>query len=223
MRTLGNREVVLLFGYIREYIGKINAMVKKLEEVLTLADLLAFEKIRITISEAIKLDTEADNYRREIVEKYIPSLADSYVRENVRALVRMLDHVGQWIKSCLRYLDLVPLMGLPHDIRGYCLSLLKLARAGLETLRDSIEKLEKAKFDEAYQYGRKLEHIEEEADKVLHDAQRKIVEIANSMENVAHVIFVNEMLKSLETATDYEEDAGDIIRSLSLSLAKAYG
>lgn len=212
---------LLVMKYIKEYIDKINAMIKKLEEALNLINILAFDRARVIVLEAIKLDTEADEYRREIIEKYLPPIPDLVIRENIRIFLRMLDHVSEWLKLSLRYIDLVPIMNIPSDIRDQIMSLFKLARNGIEVLRDSIDMLEKKRFDEAYRYGIKLEKIEEEADKILHEAQRKLIDVANKIDNIAYILFINELLKALETATDYEEDAGDIIRSLSLSLSKA--
>jgi predicted phosphate transport protein (TIGR00153 family) len=220
MESRAVNNVVDVLKNVENYVEKVVSIVKKLEDVVDLVDTFAFEKIRILISEAIKIDTEADNFRRSIVENLLPLVRDEGVRESLRILLRMVDHVSEWIKSCLRYIDLVPLTIIPTSIRKHMVSLLKLSRSGVEILKNCVDSLEKKEFVEAYSCGRKLEEIEEEADRVLHEAQREIIANAQRFENIAYILFLNEMLKSLEIATDYEEDAGDIIRSLSLQLSK---
>lgn len=220
MESKAVNNVVDVLKNVENYAEKVVSIVKKLEDVVDLVDTFAFEKIRILISEAIKIDTEADNFRRELVESYLPLIHDEGIREGIRILLRMIDHVSEWIKSCLRYLDLVPLTSIPISLRKHTTSLLKLSRSGVEILRNCIDELEKKKFEEAYRCGRKLEEIEETADRILHEAQREIIINAPRFENIAYILFLNEMLKSLEIATDYEEDAGDTIRSLSLLLSK---
>lgn len=220
MGTASAIDVEVVLDHIKAYVDRTWSMAKKLEEVIRLADSLSFDRMRVVLSDIIRLDTEADNYRREIVEKDLPTIADAIIRENIRTLIRMIDHVGEWIKDGLRHLDLIPIMGIPADVRGYITYLLRLVRNGVEAIRDSIDMLKTAKYSEAYRYGGKLEEIEEEADRVLHEAKKKIVEISNKVDNIAYIVFLNDLLKALETATDYEEDAGDIIKSLSLSLAK---
>ena len=202
------------------YVEKVASMARKAEEALGFAERLEFDKVRVSVAEVVKLDTEADRFRREIVERYLPTVEDVSVRESVRVLIRMLDHVSEWIKTGLRYFDLIPLMSIPSDLRNSIATLFKLVRNGAEVLRDSLRLLGAMRFDDVYRYGARIEEIEEKADTVLHEAQRKIVELADKMDNVVYVLFVNELLKSLEIATDYEEDAGDVLRSLSLLLSR---
>lgn len=208
-----------------KYAEALVSMIERLRALVDSVEVLEFAKARAILGDIIRMDTEADRYRRGLMERVLPRVGAPEVRERLHVLLRMLDHVGEWVKAGCRHLDLVPIMNVPAELRAELRSLIDLAKRGAEAVVSALEALLAARLEEAYKRGEDVERVEEEADEALHRAQRKIVELAarGGATNVAYIVYLNELFKALESVTDYEEDAADLIRSLTFLLGAGKG
>jgi len=203
-----------LFEPVIDYGEMISSMASTLLEALKQLSLLETARGRELLARVIILDTEADNYRRMIVEGGITRFADPVVREDVRLLLRMLDRVSEWIKAGALHLDLVPYLSVSSNTRSKIEELVKLAVSGIQTLVKALRELVEGNFEKALNLCLEIEKIEENADRALHEARKSLIEEEKTLKSVVQLMFLKDLIEDLEKITDYEEDAGDVVIAL---------
>jgi len=203
-----------LFEPIIDYGEMISSMASTLLEALKQLSLLEAARGRELLARVIILDTEADNYRRRIVEDEITRFADPVVREDIRLLIRMLDRVSEWIKAGALHLDLVPYLSVSSNTRSKIEELVKLAVSGIQTLVKALRELVEGNFEKALSLCLEIERIEENADRVLHEARKSLIGEEKALKSIVQLMFLKDLIEDLEKITDYEEDAGDVVIAL---------
>ncbi len=168
------------------------------------------------LDKAIKLDTEADKYRRDLMAEIVSSVRSDDLKEDLSKLLRMLDRMSEWIKEASRYLDIVPYLEVPVEIREKIEKLSYLDKRAAEELSEAIKALLEGDEEEMKRRVEEVERIEEEADELNHVAKKTLVSIGYTLTNPAIVVMLRDFIEALETATDYAEDVADIIKLLAI-------
>jgi len=197
-----------------EYFSKVYEMVEGFMNAISSLNMVDVQNAYKHLEDSIKLDTEADELRRAILEKLSSDSVDPAVRSDIARLLRMMDKVSEWVKEALRYLDLVPYLEIPQEIKDSIEGLAKLNLDAVKTVREAVEELVQGRLDEVYKHCIAVERIEEEADEIMHRGRRGLLKYGPRIGNPALVIMLRDFLKALENAIDYSEDVADTLRVL---------
>ncbi len=199
-----------------EYFDMIESMAKSFKRAINSLNDMDLNNAYKHLDKCIKLDTQADAFRRELMAKIAAEIKDDDLKEDLSKLLRMLDRMSEWIKEASRYLDIIPYLEIPVEIREKIEKLSYLDKRAAEELSEAAKALLEGDKKEMNRRVEEVEKIEEEADELNHIAKKTLVSIGYTMTNPALVVMLRDFIEALETATDYAEDVADIIKILSL-------
>lgn len=204
-----------LFSKVLQYFEKIDRMVNSFVNAIDSLNKLDLNNAYKNLADSIRLDTEADELRREafaLISRYVD---DVTLRENISKLLRMMDRLTEWIKEAARYLDILPYLEIPQEIKNEINELARLDSEACKRIKSAAQALFRNRIDDAIALALEVEKIEERADEVNHAARRSIVRYGNKIANPAILIMLRDFIEALENATDYAEDVADIIRLIA--------
>jgi uncharacterized protein Yka (UPF0111/DUF47 family) len=207
-----------IFSDLYKYGSMVRDIVESLANSLSYLDSFRAGEARLELAKAINIDTEADSYRREIIESKLIGIEDSIVRSYIHNILRMLDRVAEWAKESIRYLDLIPYLEIPSPIKETVHDMIKTAVKGIEKIIEALELMRKGEYSSIIELCKEVEAVEEKVDELLHNARKGMVVYSNKIQNQAIVMFLKDFIESIETMTDYEEDTADIIKALTIYL-----
>ena len=168
------------------------------------------------LSASIRTDTEADQLRRQILLEVERRVDDVFLKNYLAKLLRMLDRVSEWIKKVSRYLDIIPYLEIPIELRKSIEELSKLDLKTIESIFNATRALIEEDRDAVFKYALEVEKIEEKADDILHIARKNLVVIESSIRNPALIVMLSGFIEALENVTDYAEDVADILRLIAM-------
>jgi len=204
-----------LFSKVLQYFEKIDRMVNSFVNAIDSLNKLDLNNAYKNLADSIRLDTEADELRREafaLISRYVD---DTTLRENISKLLRMMDRLTEWIKEAARYLDILPYLEIPQEIKNEINELARLDSEACKRIKSAAQALFRNRIDDAIALALEVEKIEERADEVNHAARRSIVRYGDKIANPAILIMLRDFIEALENATDYAEDVADIIRLIA--------
>uniref|UniRef100_A0A7C5YTZ5 DUF47 family protein n=1 Tax=Ignisphaera aggregans TaxID=334771 RepID=A0A7C5YTZ5_9CREN len=207
-----------IFSDLYRYGSMVRDIVESLANSLSYLDSFRAGEARLELAKAIDIDRKADRYRREIIENKLIGIEDSIARSYIHNILRMLDRVGEWAKESIRYLDLIPYIEMPSPIKETIHDMIKTTVKGIEKIIEALELMSKDKYNSITKLCEEVEAVEENVDELLHIARKNIVVYSSKVQNQAIVMFLKDFIESIETMTDYEEDAADIIKALTIYL-----
>lgn len=199
-----------------EYFDMIESMATSFKRAINSLNDMDLNNAYKHLDKCIKLDTKADAFRRELMAKIAAEIKDEDLKEDLSKLLRMLDRMSEWIKEASRYLDIIPYLEVPVEIREKIEKLSYLDKRAAEELSEAAKALLEGDKKEMNRRVEEVERIEEEADEINHIAKKTLVSFGYTMTNPALVVMLRDFIEALETATDYAEDVADIIKILSL-------
>ena len=202
--------------YILNYIEKIRDIIKFFTNAIDKLNDLDLENAIKLLSDSIKTDTEADQLRRKILLEIERKVDDAFLKDYLAKLLRMLDRVSEWIKEASRYLDIIPYLEIPIELREKIEELSRLDLEAIESIFNAAKALIKGDRNAVLKYTLEAEEIEEKADEILHIARKNLVVIGGSIENPALIVMLRDFIEALENVTDYAEDVADILRLIAL-------
>ncbi len=197
---------------IAEYFSRVHDMVEGFMKAINALNVMDVQNAYKYLEDSIRMDTEADEIRRRILEELSKDHVEPQLRDDIARLLRMIDKMSEWIKEALRYLDIVPYLEMPQGIKENIEKLAGLNLEAVRTIREAVEMLVEGKYREVYELCAKVEKIEEEADEVMHSGRKNLLKYGNKLENPALVIMIRDFLKALENSVDYSEDVADMLR-----------
>ena len=198
------------------YVRKIEIMIEKVRNVISLLNDARIEEAQRELDVTVKLDTEADNQRRELAEGHLERVSDVNTWKNFLDLLRLLDRVSEWSKEAARYLNIVTLSMIPEILRSRIEELAQLGLEGIRGIAKALQHIGEGRIDKALAECKRIEEIEELADDVTHRARKELVAFGENIGNSATVVLIRDVIDALENVTDYEEDVSDVIRILLL-------
>jgi len=210
-----------VFSKILHYFEKIDRMVNSFVNAIDSLNKLDLNNAYKSLADSIRLDTEADELRREVFTIMNRYISDVTLRESISKLLRMMDRLTEWIKEAARYLDILPYLEIPQEIKDEINELARLDSEACKHIKNAAQALFRKKLDDAIALASEVEKIEERADEVNHAARRSIVRYGNKIANPAILIMLRDFIEALENATDYAEDVADIIRLIAQYLKSA--
>ncbi len=199
--------------HILKYFEKVESISKHFVEAISSLNSFNLDNAYKSLAKSIKLDTEADNLRRDIMAYIARAPLDNELKEYLSRLLRMMDRLSEWLKEASRYLDIIPYLEIPPDIRTNIENLAKINMEAIRVLKDAAHRLLKNGEDVSSMLER-VEKFEEEADEINHDARKKLVFYGTAISNPALVVMLRDFIESLENVTDYAEDVADVLRVL---------
>jgi len=202
--------------YILNYIEKIRDIIIFFTNAIDKLNDLDLENAIKLLSDSIKTDTEADQLRRKILLEIERKVDDAFLKDYLAKLLRMLDRVSEWIKEASRYLDIIPYLEIPIELREKIEELSRLDLEAIESIFNAAKALIKGDRNAVLKYTLEAEEIEEKADEILHIARKNLVVIGGSIENPALIVMLRDFIEALENVTDYAEDVADILRLIAL-------
>ena len=154
--------------------------------------------------------------QRQILLEVERRVDDAFLKNYLAKLLRMLDRVSEWIKKVSRYLDIIPYLEIPIELRKSIEELSKLDLKTIESIFNATRALIEGDRDAVFKYALEVEKIEEKADDILHIARKNLVVIESSIRNPALIVMLSGFIEALENVTDYAEDVADILRLIAM-------
>jgi len=201
---------------ISTYFSRVVDIVECFAKAIEALNLMDVQNAYRFLEESIRIDTEADEVRRRILEALSSEGVDPATRYDIARLLRMMDRLSEWIKEASRYLDLVPYLEVPQEIKDSIERLAKLSLDAVRAIREAVDSLIEGRSDEVYKLCVSVEKLEERADEVMHRGRRSLLKYGPRIENPALVIMLRDFLKALENAIDYAEDVADTLRVIAV-------
>ena len=214
MQTIPRELASMIFNYF----AKIRDMVRGFMKTLEALNSMDLSNAYRSLEQSIAMDTEADEIRRSILERMGGNSLDAKTRDDVARLLRMMDKSSEWIKEALRYLDVIPYLEIPSEIRRDIEELAKLNLEAVETLGKALSKLMSGEDGDVHKLCVAVERIEEKGDEVVHRVRKNMVKYGAKLASAALTVLLMDFVKSLENALDYAEDVADILRVLALRI-----
>lgn len=215
-----NEELQKMLDNVHRYSSMVSNIVKCISNSLNYIDSLRPGEARIELAKAISIDTEADRYRRELIENRLVDIKDSIARGYILNILRMLDRVSELAKESIRYLDFIPYMEIPASIRSYIQEMVKISVKGVEKIVEALDFIKREEYGSTVEACKEVEYLEEKADELLHNVRKNLITYSNKIQNQITIIFLKDFIESIESVTDYEEDTADIVRALAIYLKR---
>ncbi len=199
-----------------EYVKEVRNIMRHLRRGIKLLNDVRISDALEELSNAIKADTKADELRRSILFNLEKIIKDSATREAIAHILRRLDLVSEMAKEASRYLSIIPYLEIPDDIKLRIESLSKLGLEACDILVSAVAAVLEGEAKKAIDFSLKVEEVEEKADDVTLEARKVLVDVGEKMSNPALILMIFNFIESLESVTDYAEDAADYIRAIAL-------
>jgi predicted phosphate transport protein (TIGR00153 family) len=162
-----------------------------------------------------KMEMEADELRRQMVDALTRSEMFPEERDDLMELVRAVDWIADWSKEAGRILNVIQLDKAPPEMREAALN---MAKADADCVAVLEECLKKVSTDpkEAINLANKVELLEEDTDELYSQARKHLATLEFKGWTTGSLILLNEFLDSLETVADWCENTADIVRAISV-------
>jgi predicted phosphate transport protein (TIGR00153 family) len=164
-----------------------------------------------------KLEMEADELRRQMIEALTKSEMFPEERDDLMELVRDVDWIADWSKEAGRILNIIHLDVAPQEMRNAALN---MARADVDCVVVLEECIKMISIDpkEAINLANKVELLEEDIDELYSQARVHLANLDFRGWTVGSLILLNMFLDSLETVADWCENTADIVRAVSVRI-----
>lgn len=206
----------LISEALLNYVKEVRNIMRYLRRGIKLLNDVQVGEAMEELSCAIRADTKADSLRRELLFKLEEVISDSATREAIVHILRRLDLVSEMAKEASRYLSIIPYLEIPDDIKSRIETLSKLGLEACDILVSAVAAILEGEGRKAIEYSLKVEEVEESADNITLEARRILVDVGEKISNPALILMIFNFIESLESVTDYAEDAADYIRAIAL-------
>jgi predicted phosphate transport protein (TIGR00153 family) len=205
---------------LNEYIDKLEDLTNTFLDAIKLLNELRMGEARRKLTDAMNIESEADNIRRKIIEILEKTRIDPGFKEDFFHLIKRLDSIADWIKEAARELIIIPYLEIPQDIREGLEKLIDKVVDLSEKVGDAIRATVNGNYEEAIKLISEIEALEEEADQVNLENRGKLLKYADQFKPYTLAILVHDLNQDLEEAADSCENAGDYLRALIISWRK---
>ncbi len=212
----GKRQREVL-AYSIEHMGKVLDSAKHLYEMLQYIRDSEFEKAIEEYREVRKLEDEADNVKRKIIDDLSKGVFHPLDREDLSRLVLIGDDIADYIKATGRKLAILIESGyrFSDEITSYLLIIAENLIKAIKLLIEAIKALSES-IEKTITYTHMIEEIEEKIDDIRDEALKKIL-IECGEKFTGYCMLLKEALDDLEMASDRCEDTGDTLRTVVVS------
>jgi len=162
-----------------------------------------------------KQERDADNLKREILDKLARGVFHPITREEVVRVVLTADDVAANAKSAARKISASSPKDLPDEIKKGLRHLADMDLKIAELMREAFVKLlEDPKA--AILITHEVEKMEEEIDEHRVTLVERILKYGDSVKSIAGWLMLKEAVENLENIADRSEDVADVIRGIAI-------
>jgi len=170
---------------------------------------------KTTIERLFRVEEEIDDLRRSVFEELTKGSLSSREREDIMHLVKRLDVMADYVKDSARNVLVLLDADVPkevwqafYEMSASIVSTAAVLRESLRSLGDNPSK--------ARAMSEKVEDEESKVDKKQLEIKSLMLEYGTKM-NPSALLFLKDLLDSMEEAADSCADTGDYIRVLTVS------
>jgi predicted phosphate transport protein (TIGR00153 family) len=162
-----------------------------------------------------RLEKEADQLRRDMVEQLTKSEMFPEEREDLMELVRAVDWIADWSKEAGRILMIIPFDKVHEDMSEAVSNMCKANTQCVRVLIESIHALLRNP-EKVIELTNEVELFEEDIDDLYNISREFIAKLEFPGFTTGELILLNEFLNALETMSDWCENTADIVRAVSI-------
>ncbi|MBN1683252.1 DUF47 family protein [Candidatus Bathyarchaeota archaeon] len=164
-----------------------------------------------------RMEMEADELRREMVESLTKSEMFPEEREDLMELVRAVDWIADWSKEAGRILNIIPFFKVPEEMKEATLNMCRENNDCVKVLTDCLKILPKNP-KEALNLANNVELLEEDIDELYSIARSHLATLEFPGYSIGSLILLNEFLDAIETIADWCENTADIVRAIAVRI-----
>ena len=208
----------IVLGLVQQHLMKVEDTVAELDCALDLSAKGEKEEALHAIKRLYQNEEEADRIRRKIVEELAKGELKTKDREDLVHLVRRTDIVADWAKDAAWNLETLTTSNvkLPTEIWEMLVKIGHTLVKEVQALRKSIIELG-TNSDAALKAELEVEDLERKVDEEYHATKRLFLGLAKDLDAPTFMV-LRDLLKDLEQVADFCEDAGDMVRSMSIRI-----
>jgi uncharacterized protein len=173
------------------------------------------EKCKTAYMDVSKLEMQADDLRRQMVEELTTSEMFPEERDDLMELVRAIDWIADWSREAARILNTIPFDKAPGEIKEATLNMVKADVKCVKVLTECVKVLPKSP-KEALSLANEVEMMEENIDDLYSTARMHFAVLEFPGFTVGALILMNEFFDALETIADWCENTADIVRAIAV-------
>jgi uncharacterized protein len=162
-----------------------------------------------------RYEMQADRIRRGMVNEL--SKRDLYPneRDDLIELVRAVDWIADLSREASRLLVIIPFEKLPESFRESVENMCRANYATVKVLSQCIHELSRNP-QKALDLANQVELFEEDVDDLFGEARNQLVMMDEGELTRSALILVNELIESIEEASDWCENSADIARAIAI-------
>ncbi|MFB0503739.1 MAG: DUF47 domain-containing protein [Candidatus Bathyarchaeia archaeon] len=173
------------------------------------------EGVRRNFAMVFKQERDADNLKREILDKLSRGPFHPITREEVIRVVLTADDVAANAKSAARKISASSSEALPDEIKQGLRSLADMDVRIAEKMREAFMKLLEDP-EVAIEVTNEVERMEEEIDDYRVALIEKILKYGDTAKSISAWLMLKEAVENMENVADRSEDVADVIRSIAI-------
>jgi hypothetical protein len=163
------------------------------------------------------LEKEADQIRRDMVDKLTERDIYPTEREDLMELVRAVDWIADWAREAGRILLLIPFEKSPEEMKISVRDMCKDNVACVKALAECIRTLPRNGL-KAIDLSNRVEMLEEEIDELYSICRKNLADLDYPDYSTGSMILLNEFLDSIEMMADWCENTADIVRAVAVRI-----
>ena len=172
----------------------------------------ADEKANI-IKQIKDYENKADVVAHTIYEELNKTFITPFDREDIHALASSMDDVIDYINGCSQKINLYK----PKEISRFSIEISELIVQATREIETAISELKNLKMPHKIKDACvRINDIEKQADDIYHHA---ISEFFEKEKDAIELIKKNEIIQTLEKATDKAEDVSDVLKAIIVKIA----
>ncbi|MFC1802990.1 DUF47 domain-containing protein [Thermoproteota archaeon] len=173
------------------------------------------EECKIAFMDISRLEMEADELRRNMVEELTKGEMFPEERDDLMELVRAADWIADWSKEAGRILNIIPFEKAPDEIKTATINMVRANVDCVKVLSQAIKALPKDSV-KALSLADEVEMLEETVDDLYgvtraHFATQEFPDFSTGS-----LILLNEFFDAVETIADWCENTADIVRAIAV-------
>jgi predicted phosphate transport protein (TIGR00153 family) len=173
------------------------------------------EGVKRNFEMVFKQERDADNLKREILDKLSTGPFHPITREEVIRVVLTADDVAANAKSAARKISASSSRILPDEIKDGLRGLADMDVRIAEKMREAfIKLLEDPRA--AIEVTNEVERMEEEIDDFRVSLVEKILKFGDTAKSISAWLMLKEAVENMEDVADRSEDVADVIRSIAI-------
>jgi len=170
----------------------------------------AMEKI---FKDIFRLEREADNEKENIIGELSKGPFHPMDREDIMRLILTMDDIAANIKEASTKLLYVDPVNVPNNVKNDMVELVNMVYAIVMSFGDALQGLIESTKD-ALKLAENVERKEEAIDEFRVVLLTRILDWGEKSQRISALLMLKEAVENLESASDWTEDAADIIRGI---------